>query len=123
MGAVEVSRTFVTMNTIVFFEAKLDRTKLAEAIVHAKRYYPYMRHTVVISGTTFAYHEQESKEIDNAFIEFHDLDSQSDFDGWHVRFNLFGSKYRDISKSLVYFELHSYEDHHQFYMSMNHSGT
>lgn len=121
---IEQADIYESMNMMVQFESsKLDLEYLNKSIILVKKRYPYLRMKIVrAEDETLSYVEQNETELKQTFLELFKLESMNEFNNWKSRFIRFGSKQRDTSKSIVFFDLFSFENKHQLCMSMNHSG-
>jgi hypothetical protein len=111
------------INFLLEFEASnLKKEYFIKSFKLVAKNHPYYRTKLVNIDGSLQFFEKSLEEQDQIFVEQIYLTSTEQFKDWQARLVKIGSQPRDCSKSLAYFEIYSYENRHQLFGNINHSG-
>lgn len=117
--------SMITINLMVSFESKapIKQQNIIDAIRFTKQKYPYMRMKIIQDGNRHKIIDQTDDELDKIDIVWNNFDDEIGTTFSEKRFNIFTCQEYDISKSVFYIEVDSFQSYYRLYFSMNHSCT
>jgi len=103
---------------------ELNSNHIRNAFKLLKKLHPYYRMRLMPNGTGLDYLENSQVELNDVYLNLFESSSLVELDElWQSRLIAIGSKPRDLSQSLIFFELYSFKNRHQLFASINHSGN
>ena len=100
---------------------KIDHLVRAFKLVAIK--HPYYQMKLATLGRTLQFLEKTLDELAKVSVEHHSLNTSDELNHWQARLIAHGSQKRDSSKTLIYFDVFSFENRHQINACVNHAGT
>lgn len=111
------------MNLMIQFKApQLKHEHLIRCLRDLKQQHAFLRMKIVNQNGVYMMCEQNRSEQAKLYLEFYEMSSMEELENWRLRFNQFGSKSRDREKTVIYYELYSYQNDHQLFIGLNHTG-